>query len=302
MRGMPEGDVAARSFTVPGADGLRLHGLAWSEDGMPLVLLHGFGNDAHVWDDFAPAVAPYYRTLALDLRGHGDSDRDPERRYDYEFHLRDLETAFAALGIERLVLVGHSLGGRIATLFAGRHPKRLAGLVLVDSGPELDARGTLRIRLDMERAGAAADGGGAPIASEAEYARLLSLAYPAARPEAIARMARHGLRALPGGGFERKTDPAFHAMAGRMTPAEAAERERRTTAELWAALARVECPALVVRGAASDVLAAEVADRMAEQVLAKGTLAVVARASHSVMVDNPAGFAEAVCGFVLGDA
>lgn len=288
-----------RSFNVVGERGLVLHGLAWSDEGVPLVLLHGFGNDAHIWEDFAPLVAPYYRTLALDLRGHGDSGRDEARRYDYEFHVRDLERAFDALGVGRLVLVGHSLGGRIATLFAGSHPERLAGLVLVDSGPELDARGTTRIRLDMERTGGA--GAAAPIASEADYARLLSVAYPAARPEALARMAHHGLRPLPGGGFERKTDPAFHTAARRMTPAEAAERERAMTAALWDALGRVTCPALVVRGAASDVLSADVADRMADEVLPAGRLAVVPRASHSVMTDNPEGFAEAVLGFVLGE-
>ena len=292
--------AAPRSLTVAGADGLPIHVLAWSDDGVPLVLLHGFGNDASIWADFAPLVAPYYRTLAFDLRGHGDSGRDAAHRYDYDFHVRDLECAFEALGVGRLVLVGHSLGGRIATLFAGRHPERLAGLVLVDSGPELDARGTTRIRLDMERTGGG--GAAAPIPSEAEYARLLSIAYPAARPAAIARMARHGLRPLPGGGFERKTDPAFHAAARQMTPTEAAERERRMTAELWDALRRVPCPALVVRGAASDVLAADVADRMADEALPAGRLAVVPRASHSVMTDNPEGFAEAVCAFVLGDA
>lgn len=288
---------APRSLTVAGDEGLPIHVVAWSDEGVPLVLLHGFGNDATIWSDFAPAVAPYYRTLAVDLRGHGDSGRDAASRYDYDFHVRDLERVFEALGIGRLVLVGHSFGGRVATLFAARHPERLAGLVLVDSGPELDARGTTRIRLDMERTGGAA----APIASEAEYARMLSVAYPAARPEAIARMARAGLRPLPGGGFERKTDPAFHEAARRTTPEQAAERERRITAELWDALRSVRCPALVVRGAASDVLSADVADRMADEVLPSGRLAVVARASHSVMTDNPEGFAEAVCAFVLGD-
>ena len=289
-----------RSRSVPGADGLPIHVLQWSDEGVPFVLLHGFGNEAHIYDDFAPLVAPYYRTLALDLRGHGDSGHDPERRYDYEYHARDLECVTAALGIERFVLLGHSLGGRIATLFAGTHPGRMAGLVLVDSGPELDARGTLRIRLDLEKA-AAPGGGAAGIASAAEYERMLAVAYPAARPEAIARMARHGLRPRPGGGFERKTDPAFHQGARRMTPAESEERERRVTQQLWEALARVPCPTLVVRGAASDVLSPDVAERMAEEVLPQGRLAVVARASHSVMTDNPEGFAEAVCAFVLGE-
>jgi pimeloyl-ACP methyl ester carboxylesterase len=289
-----------RSLTLAGADALSIHLLEWSTQGVPLLLLHGFGNDAHIYDDFAPQVAPYYRTLAMDLRGHGDSGHDPEARYDYEFHVRDLAQVTAALGIGRFVLLGHSLGGRIATLFAGAHPDRMAGLILVDSAPELDARGVLRIRLDTEKA-VDAGGGAAPIASVAEYERMLSLAYPAARPAALARMARHGLRPRADGSFERKTDPAFHDGARRMSAAEAAERERRTTEALWAALARVPCPTLVVRGAASDILSPEVAERMVEEVLRQGRLALVPRASHSVMTDNPEGFAEAVCAFVLGE-
>ena len=61
------------SRRVPGKNGVELHLLEWSTEGVPLLLLHGFGTQAHIWDDFAPAVAPYYRTLALDHRGHGDS-------------------------------------------------------------------------------------------------------------------------------------------------------------------------------------------------------------------------------------
>jgi pimeloyl-ACP methyl ester carboxylesterase len=285
------------SIRVGGAHGLSLHALAWSERGVALLLVHGFGNDAHVWDDAAPALAPYYRTLALDLRGHGDSDRDPEGRYDYDAHVADLEAATAALGIERLVLVGHSLGGRVAMLFAGAHPERMAGLVIVDSAPELDGRGTLRIQLDVER------GGGAPgFGSEAEYRALLARAYPAARPETLARMARHGLRTRSDGRLEPKLDPNWFRLRREASEPAMRERELRTTRALWDALARVPCPTLVIRGAASDVLDPDVAERMVEEVLAHGRLAVVPRAGHSVMVDNPEGFLDALAGFVLGDA
>ncbi|MDX1649566.1 MAG: alpha/beta hydrolase [Myxococcota bacterium] len=281
------------SGRVPGAHGLTLHLLRWSDEGVPLLLVHGFGNDAHVWDDFAPRVAPYYRTLALDLAGHGDSDRDPEGRYAYEDHVAHLEAATAALGVARLVLVGHSLGGRVSMLFAGRHPERMAGLVIVDAGPELDPRGTGRIRMDARR------GADASFASVAEYERALAHAYPAAQPEALRRMARHGLRRRDDGRLERKTDPAYHRGLAGLSEAERETQERETTARLWEALGRIPCPTLVVRGAASDVLSADCADRM-EETLPKGSLAVVPRASHSVMIDNPAGFADAVCGFVLG--
>jgi pimeloyl-ACP methyl ester carboxylesterase len=289
-------DPTAASIRVPGAHGLSLHALEWSHEGVPLLFVHGFGNEAHVWDDVAPPFAPYYRTLALDLRGHGDSDRDPEGRYDYDAHVADLEAATAALGIGRLVLVGHSLGGRVAMRFAGRHPERMAGLVIVDSGPELDARGTVRIQLDVTRGGEAPSFG-----SETEYRALLARNYPAARPEVLTRMARHGLRRRPDGRLEPKLDPGWFRLRQAASEQAAREREARLTRELWEALARVPCPTLVLRGAASDVLSAEVAERM-EEALAHGRLVVVPRAGHSVMVDNPEGCREALAGFVLGDA
>ena len=288
------------SVRVPASDGLSLHVLEWSREGTPLVFVHGFGNDAHIWDDAAPAVATYYRTLAIDLRGHGDSDRDPECRYDYEFHVADLEAVLAKLGVERLVLVGHSLGGRVGTLFAGRHPDRMAGLVIVDSAPELDVRGTVRIRVDLEKN---SEGGGASFASEAEYRDLLAHNYPAASRETLAQMAHHGLRRRDDGRFEPKLDPAwFKGRRDAGTDAEAMRaREERLTRDMWDALARVPCPTLVVRGAASDVLSPDVADRMVEEVLRHGRLAIIPRAGHSVMVDNPEAFRAALTGFVLGE-
>jgi pimeloyl-ACP methyl ester carboxylesterase len=284
-----------RSLRAEGAHGIPLHLLEWSREGVPLLLLHGFGNEAHLWDDWAPAVAPFYRVLALDLRGHGDSGWDPERRYDVATMVRDLEAVTASLGIERLVLVGFSLGGRVATLFAGEHPERLAGLVLVDVGPEVDARGALRIRREVEERGSPS------FASPEEYAELLSLNYPAGRRPALLRMARHGLRRRPDGRYELKLDPCLRGGPGALPrPAgDAAAAERASAQAQWEALARLPCPALVVRGAASDVLAPETAERMVEEVLRDGRLAVVPRAAHSVMTDNPEGFAAALDAFLL---
>ncbi len=283
------------SRSIAGADGVEIHVLEWSREGVPLVLLHGFGNEAHIWDDFAPVVAPYYRTVALDHRGHGDSDWDAERRYEHEFMVRDVEAVTEALGIDRLVVVGHSLGGRIATLFADCNAARMAGLVLVDIGPDLDPRGVTRIRMDAEA-------NQKPSFDSVEaYARILSLAYPAARPEALASMARHGLRRLDDGSFELKMDPGLRGAGPVESPEVIEERGRLMSEKLWKALGRISCPTLVVRGAASDVLSPDTADRMVDEVLPNGRLAVVPQAGHSVMTDNPEGFAEAVGSFVLAD-
>lgn len=280
------------SHRIKGAHGLELHLLEWSTEGVPLVLLHGLGNEAHLWDDFVPSVASHYRVLALDQRGHGDSDWDPEARYDAAAMTDDLEAVLDALAIDRFVLIGFSMGGRVSMTFAGRHPERLAGLVITDIGPEVDARGVLRISSEMaERR--------APVFTNVqEYAAMLSLNYPAGQPHALKRMAEYGLREREDGLFELKMDPRLRAE--RPTDEVSRAREESFIQEQWDALAKIPCATLVVRGAASDILSPEVADKMVDDVLQKGRLAIVGQAAHSVMTDNPKGFEEAVCSFVLG--
>lgn len=283
-----------RSLRVSGAHGLTLHALEWSREGTCLLFLHGFGNDCHVWDETAPLLAPHYRVLALDLRGHGESERDPQRRYEHEILAEDVESLLAGLGVGRVVVVGHSLGGRVAMHFAGRNPEHMAGLVIVDSGPELDTRGTTRIRMETESA--------KPLfQSVAEYETLLSELYPATSPRMIASLSRHWTRERPDGKFEPKLDPAFWSLRqSKLSPQELRLRAERESERLWKVLEGMPCPTLVVRGAASDVLSAEVADRMVDEALSNGQLAVIARASHSVMLDNPQAFNEALCNFALG--
>ncbi|MDP6977705.1 MAG: alpha/beta hydrolase [Myxococcota bacterium] len=284
------------SLRVQGSDGLSLHLLRWSSEGVPALLIHGFGNEAHIWDDFAPAIAEAYQTLALDLRGHGDSDWDEQGRYDYENHVADVEAVVSALGFERLVIVGHSLGGRVAMRFAAAHPEKMAGLVIVDSAPELDPRGIARITQDVEEHRA-------PVFETVrQYENYLSTSYPAATPTAVRRMAEHGLKQREDGRFELKMDIAFRTRVSDDADAdEVRKAEEASTALLWDALGKIECPALVVRGAASDIMSADVADRMVDDVLANGTLEVVGQAGHSVMTDNPEGFRECVGAFMLGE-
>ncbi len=280
------------SHRIKGAHGLELHVLEWSTEGVPLVLLHGLGNEAHLWDDFVPSVAPHYRVLALDQRGHGDSDWDPEARYDAESMTDDLEAVLDAFEIDRFVLVGFSMGGRVSMTFAGRHPERLAGLVIADIGPEVDARGVLRISGEM------AERRSPVFANVQEYAGMLSLNYPAGQPHALKRMAEHGLRERKDGLFELKMDPKLRAE--RPTDEASKAKEEAFIQQQWDALAKVPCATLVVRGAASDILSPEVADKMVDDVLQNGRLAIVPQAAHSVMTDNPQGFEDAVCSLVLG--
>jgi pimeloyl-ACP methyl ester carboxylesterase len=282
-----------RSIQLPGADGLILHALEWSQEGTLLLFLHGFGNSSRVWDDCAPSLAPHYRVIALDQRGHGDSDRDPEQRYEPASMARDVEAVLAALGAQRVVLVGHSMGGRVSMEFAGTHPEMLAGLVLVDIGPESDPRGIVRISLEVQEQDWSFE-------SVAEYRRVLTRQYPETAPEVLSRMAEHWTRQRPDGRFELKLDPSFNSRRSAAPPAERAAAEKLDAQRVWDILRKLPCPALVVRGAASDILSPEIADRMVEAI-PNATLAVVPRAAHSVMLDNPEGFRRELCRFALGE-
>ena len=179
--------MQARSIRVPGSQGIHLHARVWSDEGTPLVFLHGFSNDSHVWDDFAPELAPHYRVIAIEHRGHGDSDRAPDGEYDSETLVRDLECALEGLDIDRLVLVGHSLGARVSMRFAGEHPERMAGLARGRS-PEHDTRGTTRISLDVQ-------GASFTFGSLAEYEQVLARQYPEVKPDLRSRLAEHWTRA-----------------------------------------------------------------------------------------------------------
>jgi pimeloyl-ACP methyl ester carboxylesterase len=283
-----------RSFRVPGTHGLSLHALEWSSEGTALLFLHGFSNDAHVWNRVAPMAAPHYRTLAFDQRGHGDSDRDPEGRYDHETMARDVNAALESLGIARVVIVGHSMGGRVAMRFAGLFPEKLAGLVIVDSAPDLDARGTTRISLDVQQQDWS-------FASVADYERVLQRQYPVTPPEILTELAAHWTRRRPDGRYELKLDPLFMKARQGASAEDAKRASEQESKRLWAALEKLPCPALVIRGAASDVMSAEVADEMVDDVIPNAKLETIARAGHSVMLDNPPAFEKALASFILGE-
>src|SRR5438067_3268189 len=121
-------------------NGLRFHYLDWgagSPDAQAMVCLHGFTSHAHSWDGLAQAMRGTYRVLALDQRGHGQTewatDYHPARRVE------DMEAFVAALELDRFVLVGLSMGGRAAFQYAARHPETVERLVIVDIAPEAAA-------------------------------------------------------------------------------------------------------------------------------------------------------------------
>jgi pimeloyl-ACP methyl ester carboxylesterase len=275
---------------LPGAHELELHALEWSRDGAPLLLLHGFGHDAHVWDDVAPALAGRYRTLALDHRGHGESDRDPKLRDSHEAIGKDLEVLTRELP-GPCAVVGHSMGAYGALHLIARHPDRVSALVLVDAGLDLTTTGVSKLRFQSWT--------DAPsFADHSAYQRVLQKMFPLAPAATLARLAQSWLRPREDGRLELKLDLAFLRPRGAYDPrVDRAAWAERESAFLWGTLAEIRVPTLVVRGAESVVLTRETAQRMVD-ILRDGQLAEVASAGHAVMIDNPIGLTATLDAFL----
>lgn len=123
-------DVPGRLIDV---DGHQVH-VVEAGDGPVVVLVHGFGASTHDFEQFVlEPLAQTHRVIALDLYGFGWSERNPAFAYGWTLWADQLAGTLDALGIARATVVGHSMGGAVATVFAARYPDRIDRLVLADS-------------------------------------------------------------------------------------------------------------------------------------------------------------------------
>ncbi len=268
---------ATHRFVTGG--GVRLHLLEWGPIAAPrVVALHGGSAHAHWWDLLASDLADRYRLSGPDLRGHGDSGRPRPPSYRVDDHVEDLATLVQTLTQTQVALIGHSLGALVAAAYAERVPNRLAALVLVDHPLRVTEAGVRFLR------------------------RLRGLPHPvyASQAEALRRF-----RLLPAdstASWPVLQHVAQHAVHRRDDGRWTLKFDRESLAHLdpqdrVAALHRVACPILLLRGARSTILSA---DRLAHLVAAipNARGAEVPAAHHHVMLDNPVAFAGIVGSFL----
>lgn len=103
----------------------------WKGSGKQVLCVHGITANCRCWDLVASALSPKHQVLAMDLRGRGLSEKPPTG-YSLEQHVRDIGCLIEAMGLEKVVLMGHSLGAFISLAFAAKYPERLGGLILID--------------------------------------------------------------------------------------------------------------------------------------------------------------------------
>jgi pimeloyl-ACP methyl ester carboxylesterase len=270
---------------VNGDIGIRVR--EWGDLAAPaMVLLHGLRGYSGTWRTLAAAFSDRWRMVALDARGRGESDWDLGRNYYNDAYLSDLETVVDALGLDRLVLVGHSMGGTTAYCYAAKHPQRLQGLVVEDitAGSSLAGAGFERIVAEM----AALPKRFADWAEARAYWRKLRPGVPDA---AIEERLFESMRA-DGDGVVWRYD-AEGIAATRVAP------DPARVVDLHPVIAAIRTPTLVIRGGRSDFCnLAKVEELEAGNPVL--THASVADASHYVHDDAPESFARLVEGFLAG--
>jgi len=117
-------------------DGIKIQLAVWEGKGKQILCIHGITANSRFWDCLASALAPHHRVIAVDLRGRGLSDKPPTG-YSIEHHCKDILALMNDRGLERPVLMGHSLGAFISLVFSAKYPQRVDRLILVDGGGKL---------------------------------------------------------------------------------------------------------------------------------------------------------------------
>ncbi|WP_033258694.1 MULTISPECIES: alpha/beta hydrolase [Kitasatospora] len=251
---------------------VELHCRDWAGDpaGRPVLLLHGLAGHAGEWDALAGALAPGRRVVAVDQRGHGRSTRRPAS-VERAAYVADVLAVADALGLERPLLAGQSLGGHTALLAAAAHPDRFGALVLLEAAAGRNADGP-------EQVGAMLRG------------------WPLPFPDRAAAVGFFGggpVGEVWADGLERRPDGWWPSFDVELMVASLAPLSARDHWDDWAA---IDCPTLLVLGQGGIIPPAEV-DRML--ALRPGIRAVsVPGTGHDLHLERPAELHRLFAGFL----
>jgi len=243
--------------------------------GLPVLCLPGLTRNSRDFVSLAPHLREQREVLAADLRGRGQSERDADAsHYQLMTYVQDAFALLDARKLERVIIVGTSLGALMAMVMAATRPERIAGAVLNDAGPELDPAGVRRI------AGYA--GKLPPVSTWTQAAEQAKSVYGSALPgltdsEWLA-FARRGYRESSTGTPVPDVDPKI---------AEAFKSPAPTPMDLWPLYAQIRStPMLVIRGELSDILSEATVARMAREKADLQRITVPNR-GHTPLLDEP---------------
>ena len=256
-------------------DGRQVHYLEWGASAAPAVVcLHGGGQTAYMYEELGQALASRYHVLAPDLPAHGDSDAVSEAEEIVSRHAlaSTIPPLLDAFGIQRVALVGASLGGMTSITVGATWPERVAAVVLIDVGHRLEEEGVRKI-IGFMRAHES-------FGSLEEAAAEISQYLPQRREVRPASLTRN-LRQRDDGRWVWK-----HSLGNRLRADADTSNWQQILEGLDTEAASLRCPVLVLRGAFSDVLSGEGAEEVAA-LIPGARLETVEKAGHLAAGDNP---------------
>ena len=269
--------------------GLNFHVTEWGHpEAQPVVMLHGIRGYGETFAGVAAALQPDFRVIALDQRGRGESDWDPAHNYYTDAYVADLHALVQVLGLDRFDLLGHSMGGINAIVYAARHPRHVRRLVIEDAGPGAFevSDGATRIRRELATTPDRFDSWEAAT----EFMRVLR---PSVTEEARQQRLHNMLKPLPKGGFTWRYDH-LGIVATRLNP------DPARVVDLAPFVRTIACQTLVIRGGRSDYLQPAMAARM-RALNPRITEIEIPNAGHYVHDDQPVLFEQAVGHFLRQD-
>ena len=249
-------------------NGLNIHYVDWGGDSnRNLLLVHGQGGNARNWDHIALALRDEFRVVALDQRGHGESDHTREG-YAVTAFASDLAEFAEKIGITPYSYVGASLGARNGISYAGDHSDHLKHFVCLDYGPEMSVASARNQISGMNR-------------------RALGWR---SIDEYVRHQAQHALRLNYAGKYVTKSDPDMFWINGSFGVNE--------VPHLWEQWAKISCPILELKGGESDFLSPEIWDRMHETQPSL-RFVEVPESGHGITGDNPEFLLKELRGFFV---
>jgi len=256
----------------------KYHYQEFRSSGLVVYLLHGLGVKCQTWEGIPDLLAKAgVHVHAFDMRGHGFSDK-PDVGYSPEDHAKDIRACVKALGHPKVHLVGHSTGGRNALAFASMFPEEALSLTIIDQ--------TLAAAPDNWK-------------QHQEYYASFPASFPGeAELDKYLRKrfaGRERLQAFEKGKMTRAPDGTWTWGFNLKAVVETEKLGRIKDA--FDLLAKVQCPALFIKGGDSDYVTMEECQRI-KSLLPKGNLEVVAKAKHGVFRDNPEGFLKVLIPFL----
>ncbi|MFH2011104.1 MAG: alpha/beta hydrolase [Pseudomonadota bacterium] len=263
-------------------NGLRLHYLDWGNyEHQPMLLLHGFLSHAHAWDDFALNFRSCYHVIALDQRGHGESEWPEDAAYILDNHFADIAHFVEALNLRKIILVGHSMGGRNALFYTACTPHNIERLILIDIrvGNDPLASEALRHLLDSIPL---------QVNSIDEIVEKVQTIYPYLSHEICSRMASYGFKQMPDGKFIPRDDIRMRQQS---------QQSGYLVEDLWPFLENIPCPTMLIRGKESPFLSREDAERVCK-IIPNAEWEEIPRATHMPVQENPTAFNKVVSHFL----